>query len=558
MKIREKRTISKNVFNSPKSRRVTLHFNLRNPYVNRPSQLYAIIYIRYDGYAKQFKIPIGVKIMPYNWNFKKESITITGTEDIATIDYLLKKLTYINAIKLEFEKNKCIFALNNNNNNIINVIKHLVKNKDMANAENLQHKRGIAASTVVKKAFQEMYEHSEKKASTVKVNKYKLNSFLRFLKSGIVTDSAQHRLTVQGMNAYRDWLHKSNKELSKQHSYKHIEFIVSLVNFAIANSTKNLGINQIQMDGFSRGDVTRDNKLDNKHVEITEYELKKISELELDGKERDVRDLFLFACAIGCRYSDLLQITQKRFRISKDTEGNKMLIYRTQKGERKHITAYVPFSINPCIEKMLERLDNDDVWTTQYSSEFNKVIRNVFRKAELTRNIQWVDANGKKHVKQLCDMVTSHCCRVTSATQLLRRYGDMQFVVRTCGWTDDKMLREVYSRLTIDDEATLQFERAKKSNQTVKGTYDELADIKNAIIFLGGNYEDICDMTNISELYVELMRYQDELTKRGIDIKEIKNIYNTNGLSLKDRKKMLQEVCKKINNEHLSFTRPTS
>lgn len=545
MKIREKRTISKNEKNEVDLNLSTLHFNLRSPKSLIPTQLYAILYIRYKGGgSKQFKLPLNCKILPSNWNQKRETVIYNGTENENTLKSLNRVLTIINILRLFFLNIICTFAMSSIDDNVIkNKLELRIKDYNM-NKENLSINRGITASTVVNKAFQEMYGNNTKKPSTVKMQKGKLDNYVRYLKSGNVTDSAKHRLTVKGMNEYRKYLHDINPKLSMKQSYKHIEFIISLINHAVANGIKDIGITQIQTDGFTKTDVIRDTKRDNKHIEIEKDELELLKSTPLDNKkERDIRDLFLFGCTIGCRYSDLYRITRKAFEI-KDTSEGKMLVYETQKGQSKHITAFVPFSISPIISSTLDRINNYKFNIPSSSSYFSKVLKNIFKKANLRRPITFKDANGAEHTKELCDVISSHDMRVTGTTQLLRKYENTQFVVRACGWTDDKMIREVYGRLTVDDEARLQSERilkATREKNTVQ-SYDELKDLRNALVYLGAKYEDVCDITSISDLYTMVKEFEDVLLKKGVSIKVVKEIYNEQ-ITMKERMGRLKIAC---------------
>lgn len=544
MIIREKRTVFKNNKKEVIPSLSTLHFNLRSPKSLIPTQLYAILYIRYkEGGAKQFKIPLQCKLLPSNWNQKREIVVFNGTENENAISHLNEALIIINSVRLFFLKNIYMFATNSIEiTELVNILRNnFVKNM---NEDNLKNNRGVTASTVVKKAFKEIYENGNKKASTVKAQRYKLNKYLNYLKNDKVTDSAKHRLTIEGLNEYRKYLHETDSTISKEHTYKHIAFIISLINHAVANRTKDIGICQIQTDGFDRTDVIRDNKRDNKHVEIQEDELEALKSLSLSNKrERDIRDLFLFGCTIGCRYSDLYQISQKRFTI-KETNGENMLVYETLKGQSKHITAYVPFSISPIIEDTINRINEDDVDIPSNSSYYSKYLKKIFTKANLRRSITYKDANGTQYTKDLCDVVSSHDMRVTGATRLLRKYGNIEFVVRVCGWTDDTMIREIYGRLTVDDEAQLQHDRMQKAtrSETATKVYDEVADLKNALGFLGADFADIYDSNSIVDLSVKVKEYESVLLEKGVDYRVVKEIYNEK-ISMKERIEKLKIAC---------------
>lgn len=554
MKIRAKRTEFNNDIEEEKVTNCTLHFNLRKPKSIVPTQIYAVLNIMYARKdSKQFKISLNCKVLPSNWNQRRQTIIVNGSENEETVTHLKNVLTIINNVNFVFLNYICIFATDKISDiTIVNEIRNTINNniKNMTENKNLLKPRGITASTVIKRAFHEYYEKGTKAEGTVKVNRDKVNRYLEYLKSGVVTDSARHRFTIEGLNEYRNYLHKQNPNVSQEYTYKQIELIAMLVNHAVANRTRDLGFSQIITKGFVKTDVQRDTRKDNKHFEVKEEELKYLQSLKLDKRrEAETRDLFLFASTIGCRYSDLYNITKRLYSVKTDENGDKQLVYETQKGHNKHVEAFVPFSISPIIEETLRRIEADEFMPIgKTSGYFNNTLRNICKCANMNREIKYKDANGKEVCEPFHKAISSHCCRVSGATHLLRMYGNTDLVVKICGWRDDKMLKEVYGRLTTEDEVRNQSRRMNKAieqmttKQTQTEARNEVADYRDALFFLGADYAEVKDISSLPRLHSMLRKYEGMLLDKGIDCEVVKSIYNE-CLPYKERIEKLKAVC---------------
>lgn len=89
---------------------ITLNFNLREPHVKRPTQLYAVV----RANTKQYKIPLHIKIQPWLWDNKKQ-IPILLNEDKST----LQVFNIILDLRLLFWE-KCLYLCNVRELNLIN------------------------------------------------------------------------------------------------------------------------------------------------------------------------------------------------------------------------------------------------------------------------------------------------------------------------------------------------------------------------------------------------------------------------------------------------------
>ena len=525
-KIRDLITENKNVGKAVELSLCNLHFNLRKPKSKTATPIYAIIYIRYkDGGHKQFKIPIGMNVLPSNWDCKREDIIINGTENKETINVLNCISEIIFKLNLVFRNIMYIFVMYPTDIDIIKEIQKNIKklqNNSIMNSKKEERRRGVTATKTLINAFDQMYTNTGRTESTIKVQKGKLDKYLNYIKTENVTDSAQKRFNIEGLNAYRSYLLSKNTMSDKQ-SYKHVEFIASLINYAAANRTRSIGFNQITLDGLIKTKIKRDAKLDNKHTELTEQELEILKDLKIEDKRLElIRDMFLFQCTIGCRFNDLCSIIQGNFRIEEN-----QLIYNTEETNSKHVTAFVPFKISPIIRETLDDIINGKYLSFRIdNSYYNLQLKRLLELGGLNRMIKYKDANGNSHSEPLYSIVSSHCARVTAATHLLRKYGNKEFVYKTCGWKDAKMLDEIYARLSVMDEAKNQNERMEELSSSNSNNFNEIEDLRNALGYLGAAYADYADIKNVSDLYVLIRKYEGKLLDKGVDYRQIKEIYN--------------------------------
>ncbi|MDD4454312.1 MAG: site-specific integrase [Candidatus Methanomethylophilaceae archaeon] len=166
-------------------------------------------------------------------------------------------------------------------------------------------------------------------------------------------------------------------------------------------------------------------------VFLTEQELKILKEAALCRKVlQKVRDLFLFCCFTGMRYSD-----SQRF--STEWIQEDLIIYRMQKTNGKAIV--------PVREKVLEISDRWGGKAPQISSQkCNDYLKVLFRELGLGRKVAcYTYAGGRMTLNYhpLNEIITTHFARKTFITQCLLHGIPIQDVMRMSGHSDYQSMK---------------------------------------------------------------------------------------------------------------------
>lgn len=133
----------------------------------------------------------------------------------------------------------------------------------------------------------------------------------------------------------------------------------------------------------------------------------------LDKEEQQVCDLFVIGCCTALRYSDYTNLSKSNF-------VNGMVTILTKKTTQKVMVPYHEF-----IVKILERrhYNYDFLKYTGFSSRFNKIIKEVCRKAGITECVPVCFMENKKPVHLLYEkweLIGSHTARRSAATNMIR------------------------------------------------------------------------------------------------------------------------------------------
>ena len=161
----------------------------------------------------------------------------------------------------------------------------------------------------------------------------------------------------------------------------------------------------------------------------------------------DARDIFVVGCLTGQRYSDYIRIsTEMYYHI-----GNRTFIHLKQEKTGKEV--YIP--LNPIIDTILKRNDGHIPF---------------MQRAKLTRDIRicgmflgWnepvtvhISQGNMTFTKQIpfCDMLKSHTCRRSFATNAYRANIPLSAIMTVTGHSSEEMLRR-YLKLSTKERAIL-------------------------------------------------------------------------------------------------------
>lgn len=182
---------------------------------------------------------------------------------------------------------------------------------------------------------------------------------------------------------------------------------------------------------------------------LTQEERDQLAEADLPERLQTQRDIFIFQCYIGCRVSDLLQLTQ-------DNLQNGSIKYIAQKTQKRQQVITVPLA-KKAIELIEKYHDPERKTLFPYISaqKYNDIIKTAAKIAGLDRQIIVIDSAGKKQFKPLYDVISSHCARRTFIGILYKKTKDVNVIASMSGHAENSRAFARYRAIDDDDKKEL-------------------------------------------------------------------------------------------------------
>lgn len=164
------------------------------------------------------------------------------------------------------------------------------------------------------------------------------------------------------------------------------------------------------------------------------------------------RDIFIFQCHVGCRVSDLFNLTEDNLR-----DGGKFLEYCPQKTARSSgVIVRIPLSDDA--RNIIERYHGQQgafLMPQIGSVQYNAAIHNFTRMAGLKRKVIVMDTITRKPVtKELWQVCTSHVGRKTYTENIYKVTGDRMTTSAFSGHVPNS--RELDRYTNVDDDMKLE------------------------------------------------------------------------------------------------------
>ena len=274
---------------------------------------------RYNG--QTLKYSTGERIVPKNWNEDRQRIkkTYTGSPEL---NY------YLDKVEEEIQK---IFRLAVSNG--VSVTPEYLRQKlnEALNKEPKQNQNFFSL-------FNLFIEQSgtTKKRNTIK----RYRTALNFLKQFSMQKRVSVSFDIFNITFYERFVKFLIEEIGQTNNTvgKYIQTLKTFLNYATEN-----GFNR-KLD-FKKFKVMRE---DTEIVYLTEDELNRLAKLELrnNGRLERVRDLFMFGCYTGLRFSDIAEL------LPENIKGD-YIVLQTQKTRSNN---NVP--ISPMARQILKKYDN--------------------------------------------------------------------------------------------------------------------------------------------------------------------------------------------------------
>lgn len=203
----------------------------------------------------------------------------------------------------------------------------------------------------------------------------------------------------------------------------------------LANRIRRKIIPPINLEDFKIMDEEAD------AVYLTEEEIIRIYNTNLTSYPQlaACRDLFVFGCLTGLRFSDFTTLEKEDFR-------NGMLYKKQRKSDHWVVIPLRDIAdeiFQNRFKKVIPKFEN---------AAFNKLIKEIVRLAGIIQTIKFSHKKGNKDVIQVrpkCDWVTSHTCRRSFCTNEFLAGTPVDLIMKISG---HKSLRDFYKYIRITPE----------------------------------------------------------------------------------------------------------
>lgn len=549
----------------------SLNFNLREPYKNKSTNIYAVIKIN----KKQIKIATELKINSWQWDKKKQIPIIDNKTNKEDIENLINIFNILYDFRFAFLNYFLYISTNDlrpTEDNIKEYMSKHLNNKEMKN-QNLKKGEGRKpkATNLLKRAFQIYYKemHTTIKESSIEANETRLKAFLDYCEEK--EKDALSMLSQIGINEYQDYLIKKSKKEKENGNKRYdssksinnkCELIERLINkVMVGNSAfiryhiSPIRYNQLE-EVIQKGE-------EKKRRPLKEEEINKlISCQDLNDEEKEYRDLFILECNGSYRISDTAKLFDKKEQKVIKKGDYEFIVINTQK---ENIISVI--WVNDVIREILKRYEKGfkfaNPLSKSFATRYNIVIKSVAKKAKLNSIETYINAHNEKEEKYLYEIIASHFARYTFIYNGLFKFGFMPNELKDfTGHRDDRMINECYKIETAEDKANNAYRAINRvlneklenkrlvriTKENINEQDDLIREIKEALYCLGADTNELIDINDYHRLNEILyIDYHNKYQEMGCNMAYIKDLYlNKDIASLKEKRELILKIIDEV------------
>ena len=370
-------------------------FNLKSPKAKKETLIFMVF--RYRG--KKLLYSTGLNILPKEWNFKTQRpFDLERRNDLWSIRNTLNDLSqWCRSIYIDHEYGRISIS----------------DFKDI-----LDERLGRKAPEPEERKIS-LFEFIDQEIATLKAENFKKSSLKPYLvHANVLKEFAEEngKFSFEDVDwnfktQLIDWL--SEREIKLSYGNKTLELLKRFLERArrkqLHNNTKYQG----------SGWLVPQKKAIGQKIILNPDELQFLSELQLSGYLKRVRDLFLVGAGTGQRFSDYSRLKPHHF--YKTVKGTPILSLIAQKTD---VPAKVPLNIFPWLLPLLEEYK----YTSPILSmqKLNDGLKILCKDAEFDQPVLLVEqymgrkAIVRKDYRPKYELITTHTCRRSFATNLYR------------------------------------------------------------------------------------------------------------------------------------------
>ena len=419
-------------------------FNLREPKSDKPTTVF-LVYRTIDG--KQIKINIGTdcKVLPQHWN----STTQRAKTDNSLVQIYVENNTRVNDRIKECQKLFDEWQQYIANNT------HLIYDSETLLRKYIDGETTTLESNPIDWFRHSIDENSTAKASSKAQYQRDVNVFERFVKEQKIRLNTFSQFNYDVLKKYEAYLIEEGEKVKTINNK--VSTLIIFLNQAESYSLIDLKANRITKYKKLKDEVKDDNS-----IYLTEEEIQKIYNLELGGKKKTVRDIFVVQYYLGQRISDIGNLKNAAIR------ENEIELY--QKKTNTQVT--IPI-INPIVNKILSEYNNSfPEKTVNDTGTLNRCIKEIAKEAGINEEISYreqIGTNIEIKKAEKWELITTHTARHSFATNMLLKGYPKEMIKKITGHKTDSAF-QTYNNITSKDASKFILEKEhefKKAEQPI-------------------------------------------------------------------------------------------
>lgn len=436
---------------------ISLHFNLRSPKSDKPTPIYAVVRIN----ATQIKIPTNVRVYPSYWDKKKEQALVSAL--LSYSDNKNNRITNKKILAMRFAFADFLqYVINEDveDSTIILKLKRKFKIKNNMNKKNALVDLGRLIEE------QPMSNDSKRQYQAT------LKSFEKFIKetrgNKIV---GWNEFSLALITEYRKWfsnqveVHKITKarvRLEDNTVVNKMNYLYTILTYAEREELIDLQQTKICKLKSVKSKKT---KSEENQIYLTDEEINRIFNLHLEGKDEQVRDLFIFQLEVGQRYSDI-----SGFR----TESHSREITIIQKKTGKRIS---DIQLTDTAYQILVKYNFH--LPSISNAESNKRIKQIAKKADVNHEIEVCETRGGQQYRYFAkawQLVGTHTARRSFISNCILKGLDGEVIKKQTGHSTNNAFTR-YNRIQSKEASRMIAQTLNGNNHAVNSSStQELSD----------------------------------------------------------------------------------
>lgn len=429
---------------------LSLNYNLRNPKSKRPTIVYAVFRVA----GKQYKINIGAKVYPSQWDNRLKMPIIHNISNLDADNNRIV-LAQINRFKLAWDRAKSYICQNPQQMEYPKRCLEIIK-ENLSVKSNSMEKRDSKVQWLMK------YIEKNKQGNTLIKELQNIDLLKRFFKDNSQYQDDFAYIGFEMINAAFRYMEQMTMPNGKRYAISTIREAQKKIKGAlkVASSREyrkfdwqasEIGEVQITKNSIPKSERGR------KNAPLTSDEIMRLQAYKCNKRCEVVRDLFLIQCYTGQRKSDLMKL------LNSDNINWHTSIITIKQTKTKQV-AYIPLKD----EQLVRLVRKYEGQLQELPVKYNESLKRVAKNAGLTRVVEYTEQRGtilEEHKGHIYELIHNHISRHTFISRMAEAGAEKESVKAITGHTCDATVDDIYTHID-------RLKAAQKGAELQKGLYN--------------------------------------------------------------------------------------